>query len=448
MTKTLDVQTAAQPYLAAFETFAGNGARQAPAWLTARRESAIARFAEVGFPDTRQEEWRFTDVKSLATTDFTLAAAVDPDLLSAEEVRSQLLSSSQFTAVFVNGLFADSLSSLEGLPPGVTVGSLRTALAKHPELVERYLGQCAKDEENPFTALNTAFVDDGAFVYVPQDTSLEQPIQILLLAVPQDGTPLVWHPRNLIIADRGARAAIVETYLGLAEGTYWVNAVTEVAVGENANLDTYRVQQDEERGFHTATTHSSQARNSNYSCATFAFGASLTRHDINAVLDGDGADCTLDGLSILRGRQHVDFHTTLEHAKPHCTSWEYFNGVFDDRARGIFNGRIIVRPGAQRTDSKQTNNNLLLSKHARADSQPQLEIYADDVRCTHGATLGPIDEKQLYYLQTRGLHAEAARSLLTYGFCAEILKAVKLVELRERLDSLVRRRLEEAPGDR
>jgi Fe-S cluster assembly protein SufD len=217
--------------------------------------------------------------------------------------------------------------------------------------------------------------------------------------------------------------------------------VTETVVGENARVDAYRVQREGPNGFHTATAQTYQARSSVYSCITFAFGGTLTRHDLGAVLDGEGAEATLDGLSVLGDRQHVDVHTTLDHAKPHCTSWEFFNGVFDGRARGVFNGRIIVREGAQKTDSKQTNNNLLLSRQARADSQPQLEIYADDVKCTHGATLGPIDDEQVFYLQSRGLDAAAARSLLTYGFAAEILSNVRLDALRDAMDRLVRARL-------
>lgn len=443
MTETVDSRKVVQPYLAAFEAFSGNGAHTAPDWLKERRRSAISRFVEVGFPSTREEAWRFTDVKPLAKTGFTLAGAPDLDLLTAEEIRAHLLEGGRNAAVFVNGSFIPSLSSVDSLPAGVVISSLRSALTDHPALVQRHLGRYARDDSNPFTALNTAFIDDGAFVVVPKETVLEEPLQLLFLALPEDGTPLVWHPRNVIIADRGAQASVVETYTALADGAYWVNAVTEAVVAENARLDTYRVQREGVDAYHTATTHSYQERSSTFSLVTFVFGGGLTRHDVIAVLDGEGAETTLGGLSLLRGRQHVDFHTTLEHAKPHCTSWEYFNGVFDDRARGVFTGRIIVQPGAQRTDSKQTNNNLLLSRHARADSQPQLEIYADDVRCTHGATLGPIDDEQLYYLQTRGLDRDAARNLLTYGFCAEILKTVRFAELANRIERQVHERLKD-----
>jgi len=264
-------------------------------------------------------------------------------------------------------------------------------------------------------------------------------VHFLFLSTPTgNGAAHVAHPRNLYVAEAGAQASVVESYAATSSAAeYWTNAVTEIVVGENATLDTYRVQRESQDAFHTASTHSVQGRSSRFSLITFSFGGALSRHDIHAVLDGEGADATLDGLSMLRGRQHTDYHTTLEHAQPNCTSWEYFNGVFDDRSRGVFTGRIIVRPGAQKTDSKQTNNNLLLSDHARADSQPQLEIYADDVKCTHGATLGPIDDEHLFYLQSRGLSVDEARAMLTYGFGSEILNAVKADDVRSALDRIV-----------
>ena len=442
MTRARDEKSAAERYVAEFESFAGNGASGAPEWLKAKRESAITRFAETGFPHSRLEAWRFTDVKPIAGDEFTLAGKPAVSPAAEQAVESLLLGGAdRAAAVFVNGHFMPQLSSLDGLPVGVKLGSLQAALESDPMLLEEHLARYAKEERNPFTALSTAFISDGGFAYLPPDIVQQRPLQLLFLADPASGANPVWHPRTLIVAARGAEGSVVESYIALGDGTYWTNAVTEVVLGENAKIDTYRVQRESERAYHTATTESYQARDSVFKLVNFTFGARLSRQDINAVLDGEGADCTLDGLSMLEGRQHTDHHTTLEHAQPHCTSWEYFNGVFDDKARGVFTGRIIVRPGAQQTDSKQTNNNLLLSESARADSQPQLEIYADDVKCTHGATLGPIDHDHLFYLQSRGLSREEARQLLTYGFGSEILKVVKLDELRQQLDRLVRDRL-------
>ena len=232
-------------------------------------------------------------------------------------------------------------------------------------------------------------------------------------------------------------------WIHVPAGPAWTNVVTEVVLSEKARFETYRIQYESERAYHTATTQTYLQRDSSFYLNTIVLGSALCRHDINAVLDGPGAECTLYGLSQIRGQQHVDHHTTIDHAQPQCNSWEFFNGIYDDQARGVFTGRIIVRPGAQQTDSKQTSNSLLLSERARADSQPQLEIYANDVKCTHGATLGPIDERSLFYLRSRGLTAEEARNVLTYGFGAEILSKIKLDEVRGRLDALIKGRLEE-----
>ncbi len=244
-----------------------------------------------------------------------------------------------------------------------------------------------------------------------------------------------------MILDRAARASVVETYLSTDTGVHFTNAVTEFVLADGARAAHVRVQRESEAAYHVATSQSHQGRDSLLTSTSVALGAALTRHDITAVLGGAGGSLILNGLSLLEGEQHADHHTTIDHAQPHCESHELFNGIFDDRARGVFNGRIIVRPGAQRTDSKQTNNNVLLSDEARADSQPQLEIHADDVKCTHGATLGPLDPTALFYLRSRGLSADAARAMLTYGFAADIVSRVAVGEVRDRLDLLVRERL-------
>jgi Fe-S cluster assembly protein SufD len=432
------------PYLAAYRAFADNGADGAPAWLRDLREAGISRFVETGFPSTKDERWRFTSVEPIARSTYALAAPGMP--AGAREAVAELAlgePAARLLAVYVNGRFAPELSSVGAAPKGVAIGGLATALQRQPEIVRQHLGRHAAVEGNPFTALNAGFIADGAFVHVPRNAALEQPVQLIFVST-GDQAAAVTHPRNLIVVDEGAQASVIEQYVGIGSHPSWTNVVTELVIGENAVVNAYRIQREREDAFHTATTESWQGRSSVLTSATLAFGSRLSRHDINARLEGDGAECTLNGLSLLRGQQHVDHHTTLEHARPHCPSWEVFNGVFDDRSRGVFTGRIIVRPGAQRTDSKQTNNNLLLSEEARADSQPQLEIYADDVKCTHGATLGPIDPNALFYLRSRGLGVEVARNLLTYGFGAEILNSVADETLRAQLDGVVQRRLEES----
>ena len=435
----------ADRYLAQFQAFSGNGAGSAPAWLKEIREGAIARFAELGFPTSKQEEWRFTSVAPIADAAFTLAQAPRSPLPAPSDVEHLCVAAGP-RVVFVDGRYVAELSTTTSLPRGVGAGSLAGALAADPprgDLVREHLARHARWQESAFTALNTAFLADGGFVHVAAGVSLDRPLEVVYLSTglaANDG-PAVSHPRTLIVLDGGAQATVVETYAALQGGAYWTNSVTEAVVGRGARLELFRVQQEGPESFQIATTHSRQDRDSYLALHVVTLGASLARHDIRTVLDGAGAELILNGLYLLGGAQHADHHTVIEHAQPHCASHEFFNGVLAERAHGVFNGRIVVRPGAQRTDSKQTNNNLLLSTEARADSQPQLEIYADDVKCTHGSTVGPIDQTQLYYLRSRGLSPEAARNLLTYGFGAEILDRMKHPDVRARLDRLVRERL-------
>jgi len=439
-----DVADRTERYVADFEAFARNGASGGPEWLRELRQGAIARFAELGFPTTKQEEWRFTSVAPIAETEFTLAHAPRSPRLAPADVEHLSLGAGP-RIVFVDGRYAPELSAVASLPQGVRAGSLAAALGTDAggELARAHLARHARWQESAFAALNTAFLSDGAFVHVSANVALERPIELVFVSTGRadsDG-PTVSHPRSLIVVERGAQASVVETYAGVSDDVYWSNVVTEVVAGEGARVELYRVQREGRQSFHVATTHSRQERDSYLALHAVTLGAALARHDINAVLAGSGAELILNGLYLLGGAQHADHHTVIDHAQPHCASHEFFNGVVAERAHGVFNGRIIVRPGAQRTDSKQTNNNLLLSTEARADSQPQLEIYADDVKCTHGSTVGPIDQMQLYYLRSRGLSLEAARSILTYGFGAEILDRMRHPDVRDRLDRLVRERL-------
>ena len=377
-------------------------------WLTELREKGAARFSEVGFPTTKQEAWRFTDVRPLAQTSFGKGL-------------------SRWT-VEANGA------------RGLAVGNLSTS----GDVAQAHLGRYADLSANPFTALATAFLDDVQVVSIPARTEVASPIR-LSHRLEGDGA-VMGTPRVLIVLGDQARATVIESHedSGIAS---FANSVTEIVLGDGAMLDYVRVQREGTAASHVATTQSHQGRDSVLRSTSIALGAGLSRHDLGAVLAGTGASLILNGLSVLSGRQHVDYHTTIDHAQPHCESHELFNGVFDQHARGVFNGRIIVRPGAQRTDSKQTNNNLLLSGDARADSQPQLEIYADDVKCTHGATLGPLDATALFYLRSRGLSAGTAKSLLTYGFAADILTRITSASIREELDRAIRGRLGvEAPA--
>jgi Fe-S cluster assembly protein SufD len=426
-----------QHYVAAYRAFAGNGAGHAPAWLRDLRAGAIARFDRLGFPTTKQEDWRFTNVAPIADTAFRLAASPPPRVAAAVIAPFLIGGAAPHRLVFVNGHWSPELSQLGDLPPGVRAGSVAQLMRDDPGMLEPHLAQQA--EPGPFTALNTAFLADGAYVLVPAGVRLASPLEVLYFTV-AGPEPLVTHPRSLFVVGRGARVAVVETYAAAGDGVYWTNAVTELVVDDGGRADCHRVQREGLGGYHTATTQSRQGRDSVVHLHAVALGAALARHDVRTALEGPGGSAILNGLYLLEGSQHVDHHTWIDHAAPHCETHEYFNGVLDGHARSVFSGRIIVRPGAQRTDSKQTNNNLLLSPDAHADSQPQLEIYADDVKCTHGSTTGPIDERALFYLRSRGVDLDGARRLLTYGFAAEILARMEVVPLRERLDALVRER--------
>lgn len=416
---------------------AGDGTRS-PRWLAELREQAIERFAGVGFPSTHQEEWRFTDVAPLAGEPFTPVAS--PGRASPQDVRGLLGGEAPLRLVFVDGVFAAGLSAKAGLPGGVRLESLAAALDRNGDLLATHLGRHAPLAGNPFTALSTAFMRDGALLYVPRGIELEEPVYLLFVTTAA-AAGRVMHPRNLVVVDREAGATVVETHVALEPSRHFTNTVTEVVLGDGARGRYYRIQREDDGAFHMAASQSHQGRDSGFASLSVAFGAGLSRHDVGATLDGPGGQLALNGLSLLGGRQHVDYHTTIDHASPNCESRELFNGIFREQARGVFNGRILVRPGAQQTDSKQTNNNVLLSRDARADSQPQLEIYADDVKCTHGATIGPLDPNALFYLQARGVPGAEARHLLTYGFAADVLSHVDLPDVRDRLDRLVQARL-------
>jgi len=419
-----------------YRAWASNGVSQAPTWLKDLREGAIARFHDLGFPNMKQEAWRFTSVAPIAEGSFALAKP-PARIPTLEDIRPFLLFEAGYRLVFVDGFFQGALST----PFFDDVQSLAHVVTHRQDLVRQHLGTYAATLDRPFSALNTAFVSDGAFVHVPAKARIAEPIQLLFLAT---GAKVVTHPRNLVVLEREARAAIVETYASLGEGVYWTNAVTEISAGDGARVDFHRVQRESPRAYHVAATQTHQGRDSTVNLHTVAFGGALARHDIGAVMAGPGGTLILNGLYLLAGTQHADHHTTIDHAAAHCESHEYFNGVLDDKSRGVFTGRIIVRPGAQKTDSKQTNNNLLLSPDAHADSQPQLEIYADDVKCTHGSTVGPLDPRALFYLRSRGVSEHEARRLLTYGFAAEILGRMGVASLRAQLDAIVRGRLAES----
>jgi Fe-S cluster assembly protein SufD len=308
--------------------------------------------------------------------------------------------------------------------------------------LEPYLARYARYQDHSFVALNTAFIEDGAFVSIPSGKIVEEPIHLFFVSTAA-GEATVSHPRNLILVGNDSQVTIVESYVGLNHGVTWTNAVTEIVVGESAVVEHYKLQWEREEAFHTATLQVHESRSSNFTSHSVALGGSLVRNEVNVALDGEGGECTLNGLYLATGRQHVDNHTRIDHVKPHCTSRELYKGVLEGKARGVFNGKIYVHKAAQKTDARQTNKNLLLSADASVDTKPQLEIYNNDVKCTHGSTIGQLDEDALFYLRARGIGLETARSLLTYGFISDIVGRIKLASIRDQLESFVTTRLEQ-----
>ena len=380
-------------YASRFPAFAReNGG---PAWLLRIREEAMERFAALGFPTTHDEEWRFTNVTPIARRVFEPSGEI-PNLSAADLDGMLYAAPGECRLVFVNGRFAAGLSRTVSLPANVHAGGLAAALQGHSPVAEEHLARYASYQDQAFVALNTAFLEDGAFVHIPKGVVVETPIHVVFLS--GAGTAAtVSHPRNLLVAERGCQATLVESYLGVGEEVYFTNAVTEIVTGENAVVDHYKLQLERDQAFHTASMQVKAGRSSNFSSHSISLGGSLVRNDANVVL-AEGTEATLNGLYLVQGRQHVDNHTIIDHAKPHGTSHELYKGILDGKASAVFNGRILVRPDAQKTDSKQTNKNLVLSEDAVINTKPELQIFADDVRCTHGATIGQLDAEAIFYL--------------------------------------------------
>lgn len=431
-----EAATGVAGYVAEHDRFLAELPAGEPAFLHALRRLAIERFAALGFPTNKQEEWRQTNVAPIAQGTFARPES-DPNGIDPEQIAS-LVFDAAARLVFVDGRFSSRLSSVGQLPEGVVVASLAEALSTMPEKVEPWLGQFARFENHPFVALNTAFLHDGAFVWVPRG-AVAGPVQVLFLSSGEAGRATVSFPRNLFVAGENSQLTIVETYAGT--GPYFNCPVTELVAGPNAVVDHYKVQRESREAFHMATFQVQGDRSSVPSSHSISLGGGLVRNDVNAVLDGEGIDCILNGLYLLEGNQFVDNHMRVEHAKPHCASHELYKGVLDGKARSIFSGLIHVHKGAQKTDAKQSNRNLLLSRDAVANSNPQLEIYADDVKCTHGSTVGQLDEDAVFYLRSRGIGADAARSLLTYAFASDIVERIKVEPVRKDLEEFLFARL-------
>ena len=425
-----------EEYLAEFERVSRENGGGAGAPLAELRQRAIARFGELGFPTKKLEEWRFTSVLPITETTFELAKSGLSDVSRAQLSRFTFDTTPFNQLVFINGQYAPQFSLLESLPSGVNAGGLGEAVDQNPELVDQYLTRLEPYQNEAFTALNTAFLFDGAFLRIPANVIVEQPIHLLFVTTAHEaGT--VHYPRVLILAGENSQACVLESYVGLHETQYFTNAVTEIIVGPNAAIDHYKLLQESLKAFHVARMHVSLDRASSFSSHAITLGGALVRNDVYALLDGEGVDCTLNGFYLANGRRLIDNHTTINHAKPNCSSHELYKGILDDEGHGVFNGKIVVQLNAQKTDAKQTNQSLLLSETALINTKPQLEILADDVKCTHGATVGQLDKDAMFYLRTRGLSYTQARSMLIHAFASDILHRIKLKPVQAQLEHVL-----------
>jgi Fe-S cluster assembly protein SufD len=413
------------------------------AWLERLRAGAMERFEESGFPSVKDEEWKYTNVAAIAAVDFqpaSLRTSVEGEINQQGLAQFRHVETAKSQLVFINGKLRKDLSELTAIPEGVVMLDLPAAIAdeRYREIIWKHLAQQPDYVVNGFTALNTALISHGAFVYIPKDAIVSVPLNLLFIS---GGAHVASSPRVLVVAEENSSATLIESYASLKDSKYFTNAVVEIVLKDGARLEHYKLQRESTEAFHIATTAADLGRNSRYDATTITFGARLSRHDINVTMDHEGAECWVDGLYLVTSAQHTDTHSVIDHRKPHCTSHQLYKGILDGKSRAVFNGKIFVRHDAQKTDAMQTNKNLLLSNDARVDTKPQLEILADDVKCAHGAAVGQIDQDEMFYLETRGIHTDLARNLLTYGFAEEVIEKIKIESIRLQLDEAVLNRL-------
>jgi len=406
------------------------------AWLEMVRSSAMDRFEQLGFPSVRNEEWKYTNLAALAKENFVPATRSE-ELLDVSGFAYPETASAHL--VVVDGFLREDLSVKTGLE-GVVATDLFSAAsdARYNKLVRKYLARDAGYDSNGLTALNTALLQSGVFLLIPKNVKLETPLQITYVADAENSASF---PRALIVVEENSSATVIENFVSNNGGRYFTNSIAEVIVKDGAQLHHYRLQRESKQAFHTATTTAELGRSSRYDTTSINLGGQLSRHDVSVVMDLQGAETSVDGLYMVGSDQHTDTHSVIDHRQPHCTSHQLYKGILDGNGRAVFNGIVFVREGAQKTDAMQTNKNLLLSDKARVDTKPQLEIFADDVKCAHGAAVGQIDPDELFYLETRGINPELGRNLLTYGFAEEVIARIKIESIRAELDQTVLRQL-------
>jgi len=433
-------------YAAAFCELMENVRRDDPQWLRETRQRSFDQFERAGFPTVQDEEWKYTNVSSIAKGNFTPVIAANGTALSKgpalapftyEETRNSVF-------VFVNGIFRGDLSSTKSLE-SITAIKLDEALQdpNHELVIRERLQLDAPDNQNGFALLNTALFAGGLFIRIPRGVKLETPIQLQFISEAIDGETAAAFPRIVIVGEANSAATFIESYsAGDNDNSYFTNAIVDLVLEDGARFQHYKVQREGARASHIATTRVDVGRNAVYETTTINLGAALSRHDIRVTMDHEGASCAVDGLYMVDGSQHTDTHSVIDHRQPHCSSHQLYKGILDGKSRAVFNGKVFVRHGAQQTDAQQTNKNLLLSDNAQVDTKPQLEIYADDVKCTHGAAIGQLSEDEMFYLESRGINPALAKNMLTYGFAEEVIERIQIESIKRELDEAVLNRLQ------
>ena len=434
--------TQSSSYDTAFRSLLEKTGSAEPSWLRRMREDSFAQFERTGFPSVKEEEWRYTNVAAIAKLKFAPASANGHPGGNEFIVMRVYDEARQSRLFFVNGVLQRAQSSVEALPAGVSVIDIGEALAdgRNETILREGLERAAKSESG-FTALNTALFSSGAFVFIPAGVSIAAPIHLQFISDSSHGAAVSSFPRVLVFAGANSAATIIESYGSPGESVYLTNAIVDFRLGAGAHLKHFKVQRESTSAFHVAATNAELGTNASYDSTAINLGAALSRHTIDVVMDHEGAECWVDGLYMVDGNQHTDTHSMIDHRQPHCTSHQLYKGILDGKSRAVFNGKVFVRHGAQLTNAQQTNKNLLLSNEAQVDTKPQLEIFADDVKCAHGAAIGQLEEDEIFYLESRGIRPELARNLLTYGFAEEVIEKIKIDSIRRELDEAVLNRL-------
>jgi len=429
----------AQQFLDAFDK---SDKASLPDWLMKKQRAALASVKASGLPTLRNEEWRYTDIRPILRRQYEYVRT-DRDSIDQDTFNQYRFDDLDcYELVFVNGCFSSDLSNITDLPEGVLIKSLDAALDENPNLLQKTLSTFDNDGCS-FAALNTVFIRQGTLIHIPRNQVLDKPIHIFYLNGNLQ-TPVAMHPRNLIIAGENSKASIIESYIGIDESGYFNNIVTEVAMEAGANIVHYKIQQESIASHHIGTLFINQARDSHFTSHNIALGSALARTDIHAQLNAPGAEINLNGLYVVNGKQHIDNHTRVDHRSPNTCSDENYRGILNDHGRGVFNGKVVVHKDAQKIEAHQSNANLLLSDNAEIDTKPELEIYADDVKCSHGTTVGQLDQDMLFYLRSRAIDEDTAKSLLTFAFAEEVINRLELAPVKQKLEQLVTGRLPEA----